>query len=141
VNRARSTAQEFFYDNEISSSGPSHLRYRLARSFYLDWLAFRLVWEHRTEDGGPCIIEVSRDDATLLLSEHYGDGSPAAKVLIAIDDVDALHRELTDRRNIHMRPGVEITEWGRILTVIDPFGNRLVFVHRTASKHNQGLFS
>jgi hypothetical protein len=59
---------------------------RLARSFCLDWLAFPLVWEHRTEDGSPCIIEVSRDEATLLLSEHYGYGSPAAKVLIGIDD-------------------------------------------------------
>jgi hypothetical protein len=27
-----------------------------------------------------------------------------------------------------MRPGVEVTEWGKILTVLDPFGNKLVFV-------------
>jgi predicted enzyme related to lactoylglutathione lyase len=105
----------------------------LAKSFYLDWFAFRLVWEHRPEDGGPSIMEVSRDEATLFLSEHYGDGSPGAKVFIGIDDVDSLHQELTDRRNTHMKPGVEVTDWGRILTVIDPFGNKLVFIQRTTS--------
>jgi catechol 2,3-dioxygenase-like lactoylglutathione lyase family enzyme len=102
----------------------------LAKSFYLDWLAFRLVWEHYSEDGGPSIMEVSRDEVTLFLSEHYGDGSPGAKVFIGIDDIDALHGELTDRRNAYMRPGVEVTDWGKILTVIDPFGNRLVFAQR-----------
>jgi len=109
----------------------------LAKSFYLDWLAFQLNWEHRPQDGGPSIMEVKRDDTTLVLSEHYGDGSPGAKVFIEVDDLDCLQRELVDRHNPHMRPGIEATDWGRILTVIDPFGNSLVFVARAISKEQE----
>jgi hypothetical protein len=42
----------------------------LAKSFYLQWLGFHLDWEHRPEDGGPSIMEVSRDKAVLHLTEH-----------------------------------------------------------------------
>ena len=79
-------------------------------------------------------MEVKRDDTTLVLSEHYGDGTPRTKVFIEVDDLDSLHQELTDRHNPHMRPGVEDADWGRILTVIDPFGNKLVFVAEASSK-------
>ena len=34
----------------------------LARSLYLDWLAFQLNWEQRPEHGGPSMMEVKRDD-------------------------------------------------------------------------------
>ena len=109
----------------------------LAKAFYLDWLAFQLNWEHRPEDGGPSIMEVKRDDTTLVLTEHYGDGTPGTKVFIEIDGLDALHQELTERQNPYMRPGIEDTNWGRILTVIDPFGNRLVFVAKAISKEQE----
>jgi uncharacterized glyoxalase superfamily protein PhnB len=112
---------------------------QLAKKFYIDWLAFHLDWEHRPEDGGPSIMEVSRGDATLQLSEHYGDGSPATKLFIEVDDVEALSRELHERPNAYMKPGVEATDWGtRILAVLDPFGNRLVFSQAVALSGNQG---
>ncbi|HTF71582.1 MAG TPA: glyoxalase superfamily protein [Edaphobacter sp.] len=60
-----------------------------------------------------------------------------AKVFIEVDDLDCLHRELADRQNRHMRPGIEATDWGRILTVIDPFGNKLVFVAGAISKEQE----
>ena len=101
---------------------------RLAKAFYIDWLAFHLDWEHRPEGGGPAIMEVSRGNATLQLSEHYGDGSPATKQLIEVDDVNALSRELHERPNSYMKSGVKARDWGaRILAVLDPFGNRVVF--------------
>jgi len=111
---------------------------KLAKSFYLDWLAFRVNWEHHPEDGEPSIIKISRDEATLCLSEHYGDGLPGAKVFIEVDDIDALHRELTDRKNSYMKPGIETMDWGRTLTVTDPFGNKLVFVHSETSTDEEG---
>ncbi len=83
----------------------------LAKLFYLDWLPFQLNWEHRPEDGGPSIMEVKRDDTTLVLSEHYGDGTPGTKVFIETDDLDSLHQELTDRQNPYMRPGIEDADW------------------------------
>jgi hypothetical protein len=36
-----------------------------------------------------------------------------------------------------MRPGIEDADWGRILTVIDPFGNKLVFVAKAISKEHE----
>jgi hypothetical protein len=57
----------------------------------LERTSLRVFDHHLAESFGPCIIEVSRDEATLLLPEHDRDGSPVAKVYIGIDDVDALH--------------------------------------------------
>ncbi len=109
----------------------------LAKSFYLDWLAFQLNWEHRPQDGDPSIMEVKRDGTTLVLSEHYGDGTPGTKVFIEVDGLDSLHQELTDRQNPYMRPGIEDADWGRILTVIDPFGEKLIFVAKVISKEQE----
>lgn len=100
----------------------------LARKFYLEWLGFQLDWEHRFDSSAPVYLQVSRGPVVLHLSEHYGDGSPGAKILIQTDDVMALHQELHSRPNPNMRPGVEDAPWGaRVMEVIDPFGNRLIF--------------
>ena len=100
----------------------------LAKRFYVDWLGFKVDWEHTFEPGAPKYVQVSRDAAVLHLSEHYGDCSPGAKVLIHIDDVEALHRELASRPNPNMRPGVELAPWNaKFMQVTDPFGNRLCF--------------
>jgi len=100
----------------------------IAKTFYIDWLAFSLDWEYRPESGGLSIMEVSRGHTTIHLSEHYGDGSPGAKLLVEVDDVSSLHRELQSRPNGYMKPAVEATEWDtKILVILDPFGNRLVF--------------
>ncbi len=100
----------------------------LARAFYVGWLGFRVDWEHRFEPSAPLYMQLSRDAAVLHLSEHYGDCSPGAKVMIHLDDVEALHAELATRPNPNMRPGVEQAPWNaKILQVTDPFGNRIVF--------------
>ena len=100
----------------------------LAKRFYVDWLGFEVDWEHTFEPGAPKYVRVSRGAAVLHLSEHYGDCSPGAKVLIHVDDVKALHRELASRPNPNMRPGVELAPWdAKVMEVTDPFGNRLCF--------------
>lgn len=100
----------------------------LAKSFYVEWLGFALDWEHRFGPGAPLYLQVSRDGAILHLSEHYGDCSPGAKVMLPVDDIDALHAELHARPNPNMRPHIEEAPWdARIMMVTDPFGNRLCF--------------
>jgi hypothetical protein len=100
----------------------------LAKRFYLDWLGFVLDWEHRLDAQAPSYMQVSRGAAVLHLTEHYGDGSPGAKVFIHTDDVGALHRELNGRPNPNMRPGVVRAPWNAmVMEVLDPFGNRLCF--------------
>lgn len=99
-----------------------------AREFYLDFLGFKVDWEHRFEPGLPLYLQVSSGGCILHLSEHYGDASPGAAVRIDIDDVDAFQRALAAKAYGYARPGVEDTPWGRReMQVRDPFGNRLVF--------------
>ena len=98
-----------------------------AREFYLDFLGFRVDWEHRFGENFPIYLQVSRGDCVLHLSEHHGDATPGAKVLIELTGIDDLHRELTARDYRYIKPDIEVVEWGRVMSVTDPFGNRLVF--------------
>lgn len=99
-----------------------------AREFYLDYLGFQVVFEHRFEPGLPLYMGVARDGCELHLSEHHGDATPGAALRIAVADVEALCAELQSRPARHNRPEVQRMPWGtRDFTVIDPFGNRLTF--------------
>ena len=50
-----------------------------AREFYLDFLGFKVDWEHRFEPDAPVFMQVSRDGLVLHLSEHFGDGTPGSR--------------------------------------------------------------
>ena len=43
-----------------------------AREFYLDFLGFKVDFEHRFEPELPLFMQVSRGDCVLQLSEHHG---------------------------------------------------------------------
>jgi uncharacterized glyoxalase superfamily protein PhnB len=99
-----------------------------SREFYLHYLGFDVVFEHRFEPGLPLYMAVARDGCTLHLSEHHGDASPGAALRIEVGDIDALHAELAGKAYAYARPTVESMPWGtRDMTVTDPFGNRLTF--------------
>jgi uncharacterized glyoxalase superfamily protein PhnB len=99
-----------------------------ARDFYLAYLGFTVVFEHRFEPGLPLYMGVRRGDCTLHLSEHHGDASPGAAMRIAVTDIDALCAELSGKGYRYARPTVEAMPWGtRDMTLADPFGNRLTF--------------
>ena len=99
-----------------------------AKEFYVEFLGFKLDWEHRFEENFPLYLSVSRDGCVLHLTEHHGDCSPGAALRIGTSDIDALHEELTQKQYHYARPGIETMPWGsRDLTVRDPFGNRLTF--------------
>jgi uncharacterized glyoxalase superfamily protein PhnB len=99
-----------------------------ARAYYLDYLGFRLEFEHRFDPTAPLYLSVVRDGCTLHLSEHHGDGTPGTLVRIHCSDVDAFAAELATRPQAHSRPTIEAMPWGtRDLALIDPFGNRVVF--------------
>jgi hypothetical protein len=75
----------------------------------------------------PLYAQVSRGAAVIHLSEHHGDASPGGAVIIRVADVVALHAELTARDYPAARPGIDDEEWGRTVTVLDPFSNRITF--------------
>ena len=100
----------------------------LMRRFYVDFLGFEVVFEHRFEPHLPLYCGLKRDACELHLSEHHGDACPGAALRIAVDDVDALAAELAAKNASHNRPQVQTMPWGtRDFTVTDPFGNRLTF--------------
>jgi catechol 2,3-dioxygenase-like lactoylglutathione lyase family enzyme len=99
-----------------------------AVEFYVDYLGFHLDWEHGGPDlHTPVYAQVSRGRAVLHLSEHHGDASPGGAALIPVTDVAALHDELHTRTYDYAHPGIRDEEWGRVMVVIDPFHNRIVF--------------
>lgn len=99
-----------------------------AREFYIDFLGFKVDWEHRFEPDAPVYMQVSRGDLALHLSEHHGDGTPGSNVYVYTTGVEALQRELLAKQYRHNRPGLNRQDWGMLeVQVTDPFCNRITF--------------
>ena len=99
-----------------------------AREFYLDFLGFEIVFEHRFDAAAPLYMGVRLGDCELHLSEHHGDGTPGAAIRIEVEDVAAFADALAAKGYKYSRPGVIDQTWGqREATIPDPFGNRLIF--------------
>ena len=98
-----------------------------AKEFYLNVLGFTLDWEHRFEANFPLYAQVSRSDLTLHLSEHHGDATPGSAIFVPIENIDALHQELTAKNYTYAKPAIQDLPWGRAMEVADPFGNRIRF--------------
>jgi len=102
------------------------------RAFYLNYLGCKVDFEHRFEPELPLYMQVSRGACRLHLTQHHGDCSPGAAVRIDCDDVRGLYAELTSKTYNFLRPGIQTPPWGGTeLTLLDPSGNRLVFVQRS----------
>ena len=101
-----------------------------AREFYVDFLGFKVDWEHRFEENLPLYMQISRDGCVLHLSEHHGDCSPGSAMRIETDRITAFHQELREREYKYARPELAETAWGSMdFSVADPFGNRLTFTN------------
>lgn len=98
-----------------------------AREFYLEYLGFRVEFEHRYAADLPLYIGISRAGLTLHLSEHHGDASPGSTVFVPTQNIEALRDELLQKRYRHGRPDILDQGWGKVLEVHDPFGNRIRF--------------
>lgn len=101
-----------------------------AREFYIDFLGFKVDWEHRFEPGMPLYLQISKGGCVLHLSEHHGDCSPGAAMRIETDELDAFHQQLLAKNYKNARPGIVDTPWeSRDMSIKDPFGNRLTFTN------------
>ena len=99
-----------------------------AQRFYVDWLRFRVDWEHRFEPDFPLYLQLSRDDCRLHLSGHKGDCSPGAALRIGCHGVETLLAEFEANTYRTLKPGIVTPPWGgKELTLTDPFSNRLTF--------------
>jgi hypothetical protein len=98
-----------------------------AKEFYLGFLGFRLDWEHRFDANFPLYAQVARAGLTIHLSEHHGDASPGATVFVTVHGVREYQKELARKDYNYLKPGLEDAAWGTVMTVIDPFSNRIRF--------------
>ena len=99
--------------------------YIRAKAFYVDGLGFRIDWEHRFEPGFPVFMQVSRDEMLLFLTEHRGDCPVGGLVHFYVPDVDAWHAEFVARAIPIEEPPNEELAGLRVMTVVDPDGNKL----------------
>jgi len=103
--------------------------------FYIDWLGFKIDWQHEFEPGTtPKFLQVSLRDIVLYLSEHHGDGSPGVHITIKdFEGLEGYHRQLIDKKYKYNRPGIVVPEWAPdtiSVTVIDPVGNQIGFTEK-----------
>ena len=99
------------------------------KAFYVDFLGFEVLFEHRFEPGMPLYLGLLKDECRLHLSEHHGDAAPGARLRIPVDDVQALAKSLRAKEYGFARPGEpELMDWGSWeITLHDPNHNRLTF--------------
>lgn len=100
-----------------------------AKEFYIGWLGFALDWEHRFGENFPLYCQVSRDGIVFHLTEHYGDCLPGASFRVRTRDLEAFHDEIAAKDYRYYKPCIEEKEWGSTeMSLLDPFGNRIIFV-------------
>jgi catechol 2,3-dioxygenase-like lactoylglutathione lyase family enzyme len=99
-----------------------------ATEFYVDFLGFKVDWEHRFGDNFPVYMQVSRGDLVLHLSEHHGDASPGSTVFVWMRGIATFHAELMAKDYRYNKPGLEDAVYdAKLVQVSDPFGNRIRF--------------
>ncbi len=94
--------------------------------FYVEYLGFSIDWQEGEGDR-PVYMRVSRGPVALHLSSHAGDGTPGSVIVIQVEDLAALHRELRAKDYPFMNPGIEPRGVGEELTVLDPASNQVRF--------------
>lgn len=103
-----------------------------AKEFYLDFLEFKIDFEHRFQADFPLYMGISKENWVIHLSEHHGDCTPGSAIMLQMDGVEAYQQQLLNKQYKHARPGCEPTEWNTIeMSITDPFGNRLCFYENT----------
>ena len=105
------------------------------RRFYVEFLGAAVDWIDEAGDHTPRYVAVTLPSgARLHLSEHHGDGTPGASVLIEVSSLDAQLAALT-ATGYGAAPAIAESRLGRSITVHDPTGNRIIFVSSTEPGH------
>lgn len=100
--------------------------YRKALEFYIEWLGFKIDWEHQYQLSMPRYMQISKSGIILHLSEHYGDGTPGTKVFLWFNNLEEFHKELKPYK--YYKPEIKENGFGSFeIMLLDPFSNRLCF--------------
>lgn len=109
--------------------------YKKAIEFYVDWLGFKINWEHTFDENSPVYMEIEKDGLLIHLSEHHGDGTPGTNVFVWCNGVEEFHKEIINKKYKYNKPGLEKTFYGAMaVKVIDPFHNQIIFNEKTGEE-------
>ncbi len=98
------------------------------KEFYLAYLGFEILFEHRFEPHMPLYMAVKLGNCEIHLSEHQGDVSPHSSCRINISDVRTYCKALNDKKYGDARPSVVDQPWRFTdMQITDPSGNKLIF--------------
>ena len=105
---------------------------RKAKKFYVEFLGFKVDWEHCAE--GPLYMQISLGEILLHLSEHSGDAAVGAAIKLHTDEIEQYVGELVAKEYppgvAEQYLGVAKQPWGSLdMLLVDPFGNRLIFTN------------
>lgn len=104
-----------------------------SRAFY-ERLGFREQWKHQFDADLPVFASVARDGMEIFLTEHTGDCQFGGLVHFYVPNVDDWYLEFRGRGiPVSGPPGNSLGPDVRDMLVVDPDGNRLSFITRSAT--------
>ena len=101
--------------------------YKKAIEFYVEFLGFRVDWEHRFGDSEPVYMQVSNNGLILHLSENERFQTDVI-IFIETNGIKNFRTNLLNENNSNLIPEISTTNWNtKQLELEDPFGNVLRF--------------
>ncbi len=108
------------------------LSYEASSAFY-GKLGFKELWRHQFEPGLPVFASVARDGMEIYLTEHTGDCQFGGLVHFYVANVDECYAQFRQRGvPVKEPPSNSLGPDIRDMLVVDPDGNRLSFLTRSA---------
>lgn len=106
--------------------------YEASSAFY-GKLGFKEQWKHQFEPGLPVFASIARDGMEIFLTEHTGDCQFGGLVHFYVANVDECYAEFRQRAvPVKEPPSNSLGPDVRDMLVVDPDGNRLSFLTRSA---------
>ena len=109
--------------------------YAKAVEFYVDWLGFKIDWEHKFSEDAPVYMQVSMTGIMIHLSEHSNSCSPGGHFHIEnFEGLPEFHKNLILKNYKFNKPGIGKSSWDEqvmMMEIIDPFRNMMTFSCRT----------
>lgn len=101
--------------------------YQTAINYYLDFLGFKIDWEHRFAPNDPVYMQVSKNGLILHLSENKRFESKTI-VFVETKNINEFYKEIAERNSSAKIQEIVVTDWQTMqLELEDPFGNLLRF--------------
>jgi catechol 2,3-dioxygenase-like lactoylglutathione lyase family enzyme len=106
--------------------------YESSKAFYQE-LGFEEQWKHQFETDLPIFASISRDGMEIFLTEHTGDCQFGGLVHFYVANVDECYAQFRQRGvSVKQPPSNSLGPDIRDMLVVDPDGNRLSFLTRSA---------